>query len=184
MQGDVTPVLLADPGSQQAADAFPWQLLGIPSALVAFIVLVAYSIGLIRPVAIKHATYVGVGSATDGATHLYCTIKNRKVNLERTLTGLALVAIPSLWYRLYHWRWRQEHWDQDSYGLWGDQVSRIVAQSIMIRKRDEVQIMCEIRLPGGTPMRPGEHLPESVRLFAYFGTSRAAMKKPSFESRS
>lgn len=180
----MTAVLLADPGNQQAADAFPWQVLGIPSFLVALVVLAAYAIGLIRPVAIKHAMYVGVGSATDGATHLHCTIKNRKVNHERTLTGLALVAIPSSWHRLFHWRWRQGHWDQDSYGLWGDQVSRIAEQSIVIRKRDEVQIVCQIRRPGGEPLRPGEHLPEAVRLFAYFGTSRAAMKKPSFESSS
>jgi hypothetical protein len=177
-------VLLTAPANQPAADSLPFEkLIGVPGAILALFGLAAYAFGLIRPVAITHALYVGVGSPAGGTTQLHCTIKNRKVLFDRTLTGLALVSIPSRWYRLTHWGWRRGHWDRESYVPWGTEISRIVQQGVVIGKRNQVRVDCEIRRPGGAPMRPGERLPDSVRLFAYFGTSRAAMKKPSLGPR-
>jgi hypothetical protein len=172
--------LLAARANQQTVESFPWEVL-IPALIPAILALAAYAVGVIRPVAIVQAEYANVGSASDGVTRLYCTIKNRRLKGDRTLTNLALIAIPPMSYRSLHWWWRRTYEDRHPYLLWGEQLSRIVQEGVSIKTRDQMRFECEIRKPGGQPLPSGMRLPESVCLFAYFGRSRAAVKRLAFE---
>jgi hypothetical protein len=156
----------------------PWKPLAAPAAVVAVITLLSYAVGLIRPVAIRQAWYWTTGTGAGRITELSCQVQNRKVNNDRTLTGLALIRVPPLGHRLLHWRWRQDLTDHDAYVLLGNDITEIGKGNVKIAKRDQRALRCKIHGPDGRALRPDEELPKAVRLLAYFGSSRPAAARP------
>jgi hypothetical protein len=170
---------LGDVAEQATGSTPDWsKLLGIPAAVVAVITLLAFAIGFIRPVAIKQARYWTSGVGDQHITELSCRVKNRKINIDRTLTNLALLHIPPLGYRIRHWRWRQDYTDTSPYILKGAIFATIRKEGgVKVAKRDEWPVRCRILSPHGRPLGPAEELPQDVRLMAYFGSSRPAVKR-------
>jgi hypothetical protein len=164
-----------------AAPADPWKPIGIPAAIVAVITLLSYLVGFIRPVRILQARYWTTGVGRNRVTELSCVVKNRKVNIDRTLTDLALIRVPSIGYRLFHWRWRRHFHDIRAYLLFGNDVAEIKKGNVKIAKRDERRLRCKVRGPNGHPLQPNERLPRNVRLMAYFGSSRPARFRPTHD---
>jgi hypothetical protein len=156
-------------------------LLGMPAAIVAVLTLLSYAVGILRPVKIMHARYWTTGTGRQRVTELSCTVKNRKINVDRTLTALALIRVPSLGHRLRHRRWRGKLLDRKAYLLFGGDQVEIQKGNVQITKTDERRLQCKVRGPDGQPLRPGERLPGDVRLLAFFGSSRPARKRPTYE---
>ena len=105
-------------------------------------------------------------------------MQNRKVNNDRTLTGLALIRVASFGHRLLHWRWRQDLTEHDAHVLLGNDITEIGKGNVKIAKRDQRALRCKIHAPDGRALRPDEELPKAVRLLAYFGSSRPAAARP------
>jgi hypothetical protein len=156
----------------------PWKPLAAPAAVVAVITLLSYAVGLIRPVAIRQAWYWTTGTGDGRITELSCQVQNRKVNNDRTLTGLALIRVPSFGHRLLHWRWRQGLTDHGAYVLLGADITEIRKGNVRIAKRDQRALRCRIHGPDGRALRPDEQLPKEVKLMAYFGSTRPAAVRP------
>jgi hypothetical protein len=168
--------LLAQESTGANATGINWPLVaGIPSSIAALSGILAYFVGKIRPVAITKAEYQIQGSAPTNRTWLTIFVKNRTYKSEgRTLTSLGLVQVPPLTHRAVHWRWRRKFEDPNSYVLWHQNPSG----SVVIAKRDQTKIEAEIRDPKGKPLASADQLPANARVWAAFGSNRAAMKRP------
>ncbi len=153
-------------------------MLGIPSAVVAVLTLLSYFVGLIRPVAIRKPRYWTTGSGADRRTDLTAGVRNRKLRIDRELSGFAIVHVPRLRHRLRHPLWRKDYVDPRPYLPWGAQISKILAGGMTVEKRNERNVRCELR----PPLQAEERLPQDVRVMAWLGTSRRAMKKPRYKS--
>jgi hypothetical protein len=155
--------------------------LGIPAAVVAALTLLSYLVGLIRPIAIRKPRYWTTGSGADRRTDLTVGVKNRKYRTDRQLSKFAVVHVPRLRKRLRHPRWRKNYVDQQPYLPWGDLIAEIGAGKVTVEKRNEHVINCELRTPAGEALPLDERLSPDVRVMAWLGTSRPAMKKPRYK---
>jgi hypothetical protein len=171
---------LAGVAVQAPPAADPWKPLAVPATVVAVVTLLSYAVGFIRPVAIRQARYWTTGTDERRFTELTCRVQNRRVNVDRTLTNLALIRVPPLGHRLVHWRWRRDFEDDAAYGLRGKDIAKIVNGDVTIGKRDQRGLRCKVLGPDGRPLRAGQRLPAEVRLMAYFGSSRPASVRPKY----
>jgi hypothetical protein len=91
-------------GSEDGGGFDAWKLLGIPAAVAAVLGLITtYSVGIIRPLAVRRARYWHAGQAT----LFSCVVHNRSFFGDRTVTALALVEVPGLLTRIFRPSWKR-----------------------------------------------------------------------------
>lgn len=161
-------------GADQAAPVSPELAIGIPGAVLALLTMLAYFVGLIRPIAVRQPRYRQV----EGGTEFSCKIKNRSPIYDRTVTGIAIVRLPSRFDRLFS-PWRSL--DQSAEVLpWGVQVAQAARDGIAISKRDELSISGELRGPGGSSgvADPEPIVPAAaMRIQAFAGKRRSRSRR-------
>jgi hypothetical protein len=151
--------------------AVDWKLiLSIPASVAAVLVVIAYLVGVIRPVAVKKARYWEEGHTT----RFSCAIRNRSLLWDRNISGLSVVLLPQWWQRLRHPRW-----DRDAQVAeiipFGDDIVAMVKGQLKLTKREERIIRGELRRrTGAGPVQ----VEKRHRFRVHAGSKRSRSKQP------
>lgn len=143
--------------------------IGVPGGVAAIVGLLLYAIGAIRPLAVRKAQYWHQAETT----RFSCTIKNRSWLMDRSLTALSLIRLPSLTRRARHPRWRRQPQYAELVPT-GEAVSGLTSQPSKLSKRDAVNITGELLKDG----RSGKFdLDPPLRLQAHAGDKRSRSRR-------
>jgi hypothetical protein len=148
-----------------------WKLIiAIPAAVVAVLALIAYLVGVVRPIAVKKARYWSEGEAT----RFSCAVRNRSLMWDRNISGMSVVLLPSWRQRLVHPRWDRK---AQAAGIvpFGEDIVKMRKGEVKLTKREERVIRGELRNQAGTgPVR----LDKRHRFRAHAASKRSRSKRP------
>jgi hypothetical protein len=133
------------------------------------VALVAYAVGVLRPVAVRADCITGAATL-----ELVARIRNRRLKVSRQLTGLSLVTVPGdQLFRIAYpfWRRRMRPSTEGFQLVYGDVASLAGGRSIAAR--DTTVFRAAIGDQFGNPLPGTARLPPNVWIEASFGTRRS-----------
>jgi hypothetical protein len=130
---------------------------------VAILGLLAYGVGIVRPLTVKRPRYWHAGETTQFS----CVVRNRSLLNDRTVTALSVVDVP-MWLKRTFWPLWKRRPQRPELIVWN------IPGSVTLGKRDERTFRGELRRGNvaGT-FTPGRRL----RLLAHAGSRSSRSKR-------